>query len=112
MGYKILLVEDEPGLREIIADYFSAQADGCTLDTAADGRQALEKRSGKKPVKRREQPGKGSVKRRKSSVKPGENPYMLIPGNFWAGFAGRTALRLSIPFACTPDLRNGTAPGH
>ncbi len=46
MGYKILLVEDEPGLREIIADYFSAQADGCTLDTAAHGRQALEKLDG------------------------------------------------------------------
>ena len=43
MGYQILLVEDEPGLREIIADYFSAQEDGCVLETAPDGAQALEK---------------------------------------------------------------------
>lgn len=43
MSYKVLLVEDEPGLREIAADYFSAQADGCILHTAADGAQALER---------------------------------------------------------------------
>lgn len=43
MAYHILLVEDEPGLREIIADYFSAQTDGCTLHTAADGAEAMEK---------------------------------------------------------------------
>lgn len=41
MSYQVLLVEDEPGLREIIADYFSEQADGCILHTAADGAQAL-----------------------------------------------------------------------
>ncbi len=41
MSYKVLLVEDEPGLCEVIADYFSAQPDGCILHTASDGAQAL-----------------------------------------------------------------------
>lgn len=44
MPYKILLVEDEPRMREIIGDYFAARTDeSVELDAAADGREAFER---------------------------------------------------------------------
>lgn len=37
MAYKILLVEDDEQIREIITDYFSSKDDGIAVETAADG---------------------------------------------------------------------------
>ena len=43
MTYRILLVEDDPQICEMICDYFSAQSDGiCTPDTVQDGTEGLE----------------------------------------------------------------------
>ena len=43
MTYKLLLVEDDPQIREMICDYFSVQSDGiCEIDTASDGDSGLE----------------------------------------------------------------------
>ncbi len=42
--YKILLVEDDADIRELISDYFGAKADGGLLvDVAADGNEGLDK---------------------------------------------------------------------
>lgn len=41
MAYKVLLVEDDPNIREVIEDYFSAKDDGIQLYCAADGEQGL-----------------------------------------------------------------------
>lgn len=41
MEYRVLLVEDEARMREVVTDYFTAK--GCGMDTAADGLEAVEK---------------------------------------------------------------------
>jgi DNA-binding response OmpR family regulator len=40
MDYKILIVEDEPKLREVLCDYFSSKRDSAF--SASNGIQALE----------------------------------------------------------------------
>ena len=40
MGYKILLVEDEIRMQEIIKDYFNAK--GCEVICSYDGEEALD----------------------------------------------------------------------
>ncbi len=43
MTYRLLLVEDEPQICEMICDYFSAQSEGvCAIDTAQNGSEGLE----------------------------------------------------------------------
>ncbi len=41
MAYRILLVEDDSSIREVITDYFSGKEDGAELVTAADGASGL-----------------------------------------------------------------------
>ncbi|MBQ8057790.1 MAG: response regulator transcription factor [Ruminococcus sp.] len=42
--YKILLVEDDADIREVICDYFDAKSEGnITIDIATDGEQGVEK---------------------------------------------------------------------
>ena len=42
--YKILLVEDDADIREVICDYFDAKSEGSvTIDTAISGQQGVEK---------------------------------------------------------------------
>ncbi len=42
--YKILLVEDDSDIRELICDYFEAKSEGSIIvDTATDGQQGVEK---------------------------------------------------------------------
>ena len=42
--YKILLVEDDADIREVISDYFDAKSEGSiTIDTAISGQQGVEK---------------------------------------------------------------------
>lgn len=42
--YKILLVEDDADIREVICDYFDAKSEGSvTIDTAVSGQQGVEK---------------------------------------------------------------------
>lgn len=41
MKYQILLVEDDAGIREVIADYFSAQEDEINIISAEDGEAGL-----------------------------------------------------------------------
>ncbi|MBE6902763.1 MAG: response regulator transcription factor [Ruminococcaceae bacterium] len=41
MAYKVLLVEDDPNIREVIEDYFSAKGDEIKLSCATDGEQGL-----------------------------------------------------------------------
>ncbi len=41
MAYRILLVEDDSSIREVIADYFSGKADGTELVTASGGAEGL-----------------------------------------------------------------------
>ena len=42
--YKILLVEDDADIREVICDYFDAKSEGnITIDIAVDGEQGVEK---------------------------------------------------------------------
>lgn len=40
--YRILLVEDDEQIREVITDYFSAQKDAPVVETAADGNAGLD----------------------------------------------------------------------
>ncbi len=42
MAYRILLVEDDSSIREVISDYFSGRGDDMTLIMAADGSEGLE----------------------------------------------------------------------
>ncbi len=42
MAYRILLVEDDSSIREVISDYFSSKAEGMELITASDGDEGLE----------------------------------------------------------------------
>ena len=42
MAYRILLVEDDSSIREVISDYFSGKGDDMTLIMAADGSEGLE----------------------------------------------------------------------
>ena len=43
MGYTILLAEDEPAMREVVADYFAEKSGGAiVVETAADGDTALD----------------------------------------------------------------------
>ena len=43
MTYRLLLVEDEPQICEMICDFFSVQSDGfCTIDTVQNGADGLE----------------------------------------------------------------------
>lgn len=42
MAYKILLVEDDSSIREVIEDYFSAKGDAMQLVCVPDGEQGLE----------------------------------------------------------------------
>ncbi|MDO4748781.1 MAG: response regulator transcription factor [Eubacteriales bacterium] len=42
--YKVLLVEDDKDIRELICDYFHSKSDGAiTIDTAVDGQEGVEK---------------------------------------------------------------------
>ena len=42
--YKVLLVEDDKDIRELITDYFEAKSEGAILvDTAIDGQTGVEK---------------------------------------------------------------------
>ena len=43
MNSRILMVEDDPKIREGILDYFSGKAPEYEMDTATDGRQGMEK---------------------------------------------------------------------
>ncbi len=42
MAYRILLVEDDNSIREVITDYFSGRQDGSEITSAADGSTGLE----------------------------------------------------------------------